>query len=61
MGSEAAVPCAVTVNIVPIVLGADFILYGPVEDCKYVFPSVYAVNTSYKYTYKLREQLELPG
>jgi len=61
MGSEAAVPCAVTVNIVPIVLGADFILYGPVEDCKYVFPSVYAVNASYKYIYKLREQLELPS
>lgn len=59
MGSEAVIPCSVTVNMTPIILGADFILYGPIEDCKYVFPSVYAVNTSYKYIYKLREQLEL--
>lgn len=59
MGTEAVRPCMVTVNVVPIVLGADFILYGPIEDCKYVFPSVYAVNTSYKYLYKMSEQLGL--
>lgn len=59
MGSEAVIPTSVTVNMMPIVLGADFILYGPVEDCRYVFPSVYAVNTSYKYIYKMKEQLAL--
>lgn len=59
MGAQAVKPCAVTVNVTPVVLGADFILYGPIEDCKYVFPSVYAINTAYKYIYKTKEQLEL--
>jgi tetrahydromethanopterin S-methyltransferase subunit H len=59
MGAQAVKPCAVTVNVTPVVLGADFILYGPIEDCKYVFPSVYAINTAYKYLYKTKEQLEL--
>lgn len=59
MGAEAVKPCAAAVNIVPITLGADFILYGPIQDCKYVFPSVYAINTSYKYMYKMGEQLEI--
>jgi tetrahydromethanopterin S-methyltransferase subunit H len=59
MGPPAVKPCAVSVNITPIVLGADFILYGPIEDCKYLFPSVYAINTSNKYFYKMKEQLEL--
>ena len=59
MGAQAVRPCAVTVNVTPVVLGADFILYGPIEDCKYVFPSVYAINTAYKYLYKTKEQLEL--
>jgi len=59
MGAQAVKPCAVTVNVVPIVLGADFILYGPVEDCKYVFPAVYAINTSCKYLSRTKEQIEL--
>jgi tetrahydromethanopterin S-methyltransferase subunit H len=59
MGTQAVKPCAVTVNIVPVVFGADFILYGPIEDCRYVFPSVCAINTSYKYLYKTKEQLEI--
>jgi tetrahydromethanopterin S-methyltransferase subunit H len=59
MGSQAVMPIAATVNVFPIVLGGDFILYGPVEDCKYVFPSVYAVYTSYKFLGKMKEQLEL--
>lgn len=59
MGTQAVEPCTVTVNVTPLVLGADFILYGPIEDYKYVFPSVYAINTSYKYLHKMKEQLEL--
>ena len=59
MGAQAVKSCAVTVNVAPIILGADFILYGPIEDCKYVFPSLYAINTSYKYLNKMKEQLEL--
>jgi len=59
MGAQAVKSCAVTVNVAPTVLGGDFILYGPIEDCKYVFPSIYAINTSYKYLNKMKEQLEL--
>jgi len=59
LGAEAVKPCAVAVNVTPIALGADFILYGPIEDCRYVFPSVYAIDTSFKYLYKMKEQLEL--
>jgi tetrahydromethanopterin S-methyltransferase subunit H len=59
MGTQAVKSCAVTVNIAPIILGADFILYGPIEDCKYVFPSVYAINASYKYLNKMKEQLDI--
>jgi len=55
MGAQAVKPCMVTVNIAPIVLGADFILYGPIEDCKYMFPAVYTINTSYKYLNKMKE------
>jgi len=59
LGDQAVKSCMVAVNIAPIVLGADFILYGPIEDCKYIFPAVYAINTSYKYLNKMKEQLEL--
>jgi len=59
MGAQAVKPCTATVNVTPAVLGADFILYGPIEDCEYIFPSVYAIDTAYKYLYKTKEQLEL--
>jgi len=59
LGAQAIKPCAVTVNVAPIILGADFILYGPIEDCKYVFPAAYAIYTSYKYVRKMEEQLKL--
>lgn len=59
MGSQAVIPCTVAMNTVPVVLGADFVLYGPIEDCKFVFPAVSAINSSYKYLLKNCEQLEL--
>lgn len=59
VGVQAVKPCAVTVNVAPIILGADFILYGPIEDCKYLFPSVQAINISYKHLGKMKEQIEL--
>lgn len=59
MGPEAVKPCTAGVNVAPVVLGADFVLYGPIEDCRYVFPAVAAINASYRYLYKMREQLEL--
>jgi tetrahydromethanopterin S-methyltransferase subunit H len=59
LGTEAVKPCAIAVNVTPIALGADFILYGPIEDCKYMFPAVYVINTSYKYLKRVGEQLRL--
>jgi len=58
MGGQAVKSCTIAVNIAPIVLGADFILYGPIEDCEYVFPAVFTINTSYTYLNKRKEQTE---
>ena len=59
LGAEAVKSCMVTVNVAPIILGADFILYGPIAECRYVFPAVYTISTSYKFLYKMKEQLTL--
>jgi tetrahydromethanopterin S-methyltransferase subunit H len=29
-----------------VAIGADFVLYGPVEDAKYIFPAVAMVDTA---------------
>jgi tetrahydromethanopterin S-methyltransferase subunit H len=59
LGIQDVRPCTVAVNIAPVVLGADFLLYGPIEDCEHVFPAVHAIDTSYRYLYKAKDQLEL--
>lgn len=59
MGAQAVKPCTAAINTAPVVLGADFILYGPMEDCNYVFPTIAALDNSYKYLFKKREGLEL--
>ncbi|MBN1852142.1 MAG: tetrahydromethanopterin S-methyltransferase subunit H [Pirellulales bacterium] len=46
MGPEAEKPCIASVNAAAVAVGADFLLYGPVEDAKYVFPAVAMVNTA---------------
>lgn len=58
-GIQAVKPCTASVDITPILFGADFVLYGPIEDCEYLFPAVYAVDTSNKFLYRAKEQLEL--
>jgi tetrahydromethanopterin S-methyltransferase subunit H len=57
MGAKARKSCEVTLNVTPLILGADFVLYGPVENCKYLFPSVYAINSGYKYLRQMKEQM----
>ena len=59
MGIQDVQPCVVATNVAPVVLGADFIFYGPIEDCEYVFPAVYAIDTSYRYLYRAQDQWEL--
>jgi tetrahydromethanopterin S-methyltransferase subunit H len=58
MGSEAAKPCAAVANTLTIAAGADFILYGPVEDAPFVFPAVAMVNVAFAQL--LIEKGELP-
>ncbi len=44
-------------NIAPIVLSADFVLYGPIEASRDVFPAAYIIATSYKYLARMKESL----
>ncbi len=46
MGSQAEKPCMASALAVAVSVGADFVLYGPVEDAKYAFPAVAMVDTS---------------
>ena len=53
-GEKARVPALVSANVAPIVLGADFILYGPIEHADYVFPAVAMLDAAYAFL--LREK-----
>lgn len=46
MGEQAVKPCVASVCAASVAMGADFILYGPVEDAPYVFPAVAMVDTA---------------
>jgi tetrahydromethanopterin S-methyltransferase subunit H len=46
MGKQAEKPCMASALAVSVAVGADFVLYGPVEDAKYAFPAVAMVDTS---------------
>ena len=59
LGSHAIRPAEIAANIMPVALGSDFILYGPVDSCEYTFPAVHTIDTSYKYLSRMKEQLEL--
>jgi tetrahydromethanopterin S-methyltransferase subunit H len=47
MGTQAVKPCAAVANALTIAAGADWILYGPVEDSAFVFPAVAMVNAAF--------------
>ena len=40
MGEDAYQPCVAAACASAVAVGADFVLYGPVEDAKHIFPSV---------------------
>ncbi|MEM2234170.1 MAG: tetrahydromethanopterin S-methyltransferase subunit H [Desulfurococcaceae archaeon] len=56
-GDEGLRAAELASNMTPIVLSADFVLYGPIEACREVFPATYVITTSYKYLAKMREPL----
>ena len=46
MGDHAEKPCIASSAAAAVTVGADFVLYGPIEDAKYVFPAVAMVDTA---------------
>jgi len=60
-GKYAEKAACVAANIYQPVMGTDFILYGPVEDARIIFPAVHLVDTSLKYLRRTGEFLELGG
>ena len=46
MGEMAEKPCVASAAAAAVAVGADFILYGPIEDAAYVFPAVAMVDTA---------------
>ena len=46
MGPHAKDPCMAAVVAATVAVGADFVLYGPVEDAKFVFPAAAMVDTA---------------
>jgi tetrahydromethanopterin S-methyltransferase subunit H len=46
MGKQAKKPCIATASACAVACGADFALYGPVEDAEYVFPAVAMMDTA---------------
>ncbi len=47
MGVQAVKPCAAVANALTIAAGADWILYGPIEDAPYTFPAVAMVDAAF--------------
>lgn len=58
-GKDAVKSADIVANLMPVILGSDFLLYGPVEDCGYVFPAVFTIDTSYRYAYRMKEYITL--
>ncbi len=46
MGEQAVKPCVAAVCASSVAMGADFILYGPIEDAPFVFPAVAMIDTA---------------
>jgi tetrahydromethanopterin S-methyltransferase subunit H len=46
MGADAYQPCIASAAAGAAAIGADFVLYGPVEDAKNVFPAVAMIDTA---------------
>jgi tetrahydromethanopterin S-methyltransferase subunit H len=46
MGPDAEKPCVASACAAAVAVGSDFLLYGPIEDAKYVFPAVAMIDTA---------------
>jgi len=59
MGEQAVKPCLASVNAACVAVGADFVLYGPINDAKVVFPAVAMVDTAYSQI-PIERKVQLP-
>ncbi len=59
LGKEAEKYAVLIANTLQIAFGLDFALYGPIEDCKIVFPAVYTLNTAYKNFLRTKDFIQL--
>ena len=39
--------CSSIVNGLPVAIGADFVLYGPIKSAEYIFPAITLIDASY--------------
>ncbi len=46
MGRQAEKPCVAAAAAAAVLAGADFVLYGPIEDAPFVFPAVAMLDTA---------------
>ena len=59
MGEQAVKPCLASVNATTAAVGADFILYGPIDDAKVVFPAIAMVDTAYSQL-PIEKKIQIP-
>ena len=46
MGDQARNPSIAVANALPVTAGGDFVLYGPIEDADYIFPTIALVDAT---------------
>lgn len=59
LGKEAEKFAVIVANTLQIAFGLDFVLYGPIEDSKLVFPAVYTLSMAYKSLARTKDFIEL--
>ena len=47
MGERAKIPSFTAASVFSAALGADFVLYGPIEDADYIFPTIALVDSAH--------------
>ncbi|MBC7318478.1 tetrahydromethanopterin S-methyltransferase subunit H [Candidatus Bipolaricaulota bacterium] len=56
LGKEAEKPATLIADLMQIILGSDFVLYGPIEDAELVFPGTFIVDTAYRYFSRMKDE-----
>ena len=59
LGKEGVRSADIVANIMPAIFGADFLLYGPVENCESVFPAAFTIDTTYRYAARMKETIDV--